>query len=1449
MAAWLRAAGSAALAACGTGVAVAATVSIAVPAATTVTVNTDSIAFSGTAGNATAVRWSTDRDFVGTASGVSNWSATIPLLPGLNRVIIQAHESNASIATEERFVRYLPPGPLGISGITESATTVQRWEIIEIRFSVDNSAATHPQFPYETNLPPGLGWVDGVSVDAYFSDDNWNTTLRRPAFLLQPYTRELRSGNEWMYPSGNPVWCVRFAPPRLGTWQYRIEVREAKGTVQSSPRTFTVVLATNPYNHGPIWVSRTDSRYFEYADGTPYLGSGHDFSIAGNTFSYDGVNQIVQMGAGNQNLFRWWVAGFVWSSAWSPWHSTNLGSATNSPRTGFSVNDRYGTGIGARRMNSSNPLIFYGDFNKNGALPTISGRTYRIRVRWRTVNATGNGMSIRTTSNFPSAGSIGSYQIVVPHIRGTTPWHVATGDFTATGNFAPNICICFEGSGDGYVDECAVHEVLAGGGLGPNLARSAKFNAHLHYDQQRAAAMEAVFAAAQERGMAFRLVIGERNEEILNRIRPNGEPDPSWDEFDMFCHNYLAQEGTYVRRIHEYYWRHLSARFGGFRSIHSWELINEGSHETDWHMSLAAHLARKAQDDGNPHMGSTSIWADLQINSWKDPVSVPIHHTDFHCYVPGTDWLQPSSDRYNDTARCFYDYENEVRRADFGKPTVWGECGINNGNTDDAAGLWLHKYIWARCNDGRTYPILWNWHTQRIFQRNLHGLYGNFNRFMQGIPLTNGRYVIIGATSSSNLIRVLGQKDLQDGRAYLWIDNSDNTWSSPSATPASADITFSMGAPSAVYDVTWYNTRSGLPTGTTQATANSSGQVTLSVVNLSSDTAARLARTGGAPSTPSGLTAVAVSSTRVNLGWTDTAATETGFALERKVGAAGTYVFLASAPANATSWADTGCAPLTTYSYRVRSYNQQGYSGWSNEASVLTPAPPGMPESVSVAADPDTLGADGVSTAQITATVRDSGGEVAIGSTATITFALSGPGTLVGANPVAAVAGVAPIQYRAGTSSGTARITATSPGLIGSSTTITLYRVVIPARLSLSAHPTLLYANGVATSTITARVEDVNGTLAVNSTAAITFTLSGPGTLVGSNPVAASGGIARIVYRTDTSSGLAVVTGSSPGLGGSSATVTVLPMNSSPTVVITSPTPGAVFVAPVNIPITASASDADGTVVRVEFWRGSTLLVTDTASPYAFTWNNVSTGVHTLAVRAYDNAGAWTQSPHVVVTVNPPGNDPPTVRITAPPPGARFVVGDTVTVTASASDADGNVALVEFFVGVVSIGTDTSSPYTAAWVTSSTGTFTLSARAVDDGGAVAVSADVHVIIVAPDVPPPDPDPEPEPGETPLKAGELRIHGGGYGYVDFSRDERVRVRFRSPDAGKVTIVIYDLRGRLLKAYTLNVTIGNEYNIVWNGRTEQGDPVPSGVYLVKAVGQGINALGKIAVRRSP
>jgi len=93
------------------------------------------------------------------------------------------------------------------------------------------------------------------------------------------------------------------------------------------------------------------------------------------------------------------------------------------------------------------------------------------------------------------------------------------------------------------------------------------------------------------------------------------------------------------------------------------------------------------------------------------------------------------------------------------------------------------------------------------------------------------------------------------------------------------------------------------------------------------------------------------------------------------------------------------------------------------------------------------------------------------------------------------------------------------------------------------------------------------------------------------------------------------------------------PNNQPPSVSITSPANGASFAAPATVTINATASDSDGTVTKVDFYSGNTLLGTDTASPYTFTWSNVAAGNYVVTAVATDNSGATTTSGAVSITV------------------------------------------------------------------------------------------------------------------------------------------------------------------------------------------------------------------------
>ena len=431
----------------------------------------------------------------------------------------------------------------------------------------------------------------------------------------------------------------------------------------------------------------------------------------------------------------------------------------------------------------------------------------------------------------------------------------------------------------------------------------------------------------------------------------------------------------------------------------------------------------------------------------------------------------------------------------------------------------------------------------------------------------------------------------------------------------------------------------------------------------------------------------------------------------------------------------------------------------------------------------------------------------------------------------------------------------------------------------------------------------------------------------------------RIVSKTmaQQTSGGAVYSFTTTG----STTPPPPPPNAAPSVSITSPSQGSSFSAPASITISASGADTDGTIVRIDFFAGSTLLGSDTTAPYSYAWSGVPAGSYSLTARAIDDDGATTTSAATGVTVTapppppppslpspwqsqdvgnvgpagrasatsgtftiagagadvwgsadafhfawqrvggdldviarvvsvenvqawvkagvmiraglaadsahafmlvsaakgrpfqrrvangglststaaagvapawvklerrgnsiaafvsedgaawvlvgsdtfamstevhvglavsshdatrlatatfdnvivrpvatapppppPPPNVAPSVSLTSPASGSTFAAPATISITASANDSDGTIARVDFFNGSTLLGSDTTAPYGYAWSGVVSGSYSLTARAIDDDGAATTSAAVTVTVAAAPPPPPPPPPPP-----------------------------------------------------------------------------------------------------------
>lgn len=203
--------------------------------------------------------------------------------------------------------------------------------------------------------------------------------------------------------------------------------------------------------------------------------------------------------------------------------------------------------------------------------------------------------------------------------------------------------------------------------------------------------------------------------------------------------------------------------------------------------------------------------------------------------------------------------------------------------------------------------------------------------------------------------------------------------------------------------------------------------------------------------------------------------------------------------------------------------------------------------------------------------------------------------------------------------------------------------------------------------------------------------------------------------------------GSDNGLAIDDLSFSVLASNF-PEIVMTAPGNGATIDAPSSIALAAGATAASGaTISKVEFYRGGIFLGEDTTVPYEGSWTTPFNGVHTFTAIAEDNQNRRSASPAVSITVTGQPTVPPSVLITSPADTAIVDSPASFTISANASDTDGVVTKVEFFVNSIKIGEDLTAPFQFNVGPLFTGTYALAATATDDGGAVTTD-DIEITV-------------------------------------------------------------------------------------------------------------------------
>ena len=187
------------------------------------------------------------------------------------------------------------------------------------------------------------------------------------------------------------------------------------------------------------------------------------------------------------------------------------------------------------------------------------------------------------------------------------------------------------------------------------------------------------------------------------------------------------------------------------------------------------------------------------------------------------------------------------------------------------------------------------------------------------------------------------------------------------------------------------------------------------------------------------------------------------------------------------------------------------------------------------------------------------------------------------------------------------------------------------------------------------------------------------------------------------------------------------PANQAPSVALSAAANGTVGSA---MTLTATATDSDGSVTRVEFFDGTASLNVDTAAPFTFSWTPSTAGTHALTAVATDDQGATTRSAAVSVNVAAGGGadmQPPNIALTSPADLAQNLVG-TLTLSATATDNVGVVG-VEFQIDGQTVGSEvTSAPYsvTVDSTVHSSGQHIIRTRARDAAGNVSAWSRITV---------------------------------------------------------------------------------------------------------------------------
>jgi hypothetical protein len=761
------------------------------------------------------------------------------------------------------FPLLLPLDGVAAPAISNLAVPVQvgRYQKLEVTFDITGTVAQNFQLPYDPAPPAGIdpnySWHQGISVDAEFSANSWQTIYRQPAFYYHRYQDGIKqswdgSQQEWFYPTGQNTWAVRFAPNSTGTWQGRITARDASGATVSATFSFSVVASTSK---GFLHVSKNDPRYFEFDDGTPFISTGleaggHlDNPVTGNQPDF------VEFQKNHIKLLRNWISS-LYGSGWLEWIGGRNLYDGYLPRSGLvPIHDT------ANARDVMTQTIAYPEYwfdacrfqfwsDPEAVKPNTN---YRLTVTYLGQNITAGGPRVASSPNYglvamvstnwqPNCYEPGTPGVVTNYGKDTGgTWGTIQGTWNSgSNNFLPRIYLGLNnvnpssGTASANILAISLREDLGAGQLGPELLRESSLQYELYFPDGEAYALDKYVDLAQQYDIYLKLVVMELNDEIWRKMNNDGTFVLAGQDDNMAGFYGLGRPVNKTRWLQQAWWRYLQARWGYSTSIHSWELVNEGDPFSTAHWQMTDEFAKYMRcrvfgvtvgsadaqactfAHPNRHLTTTSFWTSFPgydpasgNGFWGSPKYPNPDYADAHAYITSS-WA-PTSERIlmqSDSTYYHLWHSRDLAGWKFKFPIVRGEAGMTPYNTNtndwgglgierDTAGVWYHNFIWSSLDSGALYENYWYY----VDHVNDSGVYDHrpsaktFYEFMQNVPVNNGSYSDAAVVVSDANLRVVGQKDTSHGQAYLWIQNKNHEWLNVVNGTAIAPITGTVQIP------------------------------------------------------------------------------------------------------------------------------------------------------------------------------------------------------------------------------------------------------------------------------------------------------------------------------------------------------------------------------------------------------------------------------------------------------------------------------------------------------------------------------------------------------------------------------------------------------------------------------------------------------------------------------